>query len=161
MEAGNLNKLKTVQQNMLAIPQDKRDISRIGAGIIASILNGEINALEADIKLRRLETIIDQVRKNQNVREEVFKEADKYPQKTFTEYNAEISKTHFARYDYSACGDSEHTELVKQIQDINERRKEREKFLQSLKDNVVSEETGEIISPPVKQSADTVRVKLL
>ena len=153
--------LDKAQHNLLAIPNNKRDANRIGAMIIGSILDGDVNPLETEIKLRYIESIIEQVRKNANVKDAVLTEAEKYPEKTFSEYGADITKTRSSRYDYSGCGDSVRDGLANDITALNEKKKEREKMLQGLAESMVIEETGEIIYPPVKSSSDVLRVKLL
>ena len=157
-----LDKLEKTRQNILEVPLNKRDISRIAAKTVLTVINGDANPLEVDIKLRFLAQMIEQVRDNSEMKEAVLNEANKYPEKTFTEHGAEITKCAVgARYDYSKCEYGYYTEVLDEIKKLNEKKKECEKLLQGLTDDMVIEATGEIIHPPSKTSKEGMRVKLL
>jgi len=157
------DKLKTVQQNILkTVPLNKRDIRRVAAGIVLSVLEGEKNSLEVDIRLRYLAEMVDQIRSNEEMKEAVLNEANKYPEKTFTEYGAEVTKCAVGtRYDYSRCEYAHYSDVLEKIKELNEEKKECEKLLQGLSEDYIIEETGEIIHPPTKTSKEGMQVKLL
>jgi len=157
----NLDKLGTIRRDLLKIPTNRRDVNRIAAQIVNSILDGDSNSLEVEIKLRYLEKLIENIRGNIQIKGEVMREAELYPDKTFQAYGAEVTKTSRGTYDYASTGDIIHDELIKEIAGLNGKRKEREDFLKSLKDEVADPETGNIIQPPAKKSTDSIRVKLL
>ena len=162
MEDLQQQKLKMAQHNVLnMVPQNKRDITRVAAFIVSSVIAGDANPLEIDVKLRYLEELISQVRSNTKMKAEILEEAEKYPEKTFQAYGVEITKTSRGSYDYKSCGDSFYDGVIQELEELNGYRKEREKLLQNLKENLVVKETGEIISPPQKSSTDSIRVKLL
>ena len=157
-----LDKLKTVQQNILTVPLNKRDIRRVAAGIVVAVLDGEENPLEVDIRLRYLGEMVEQIRGNEELKEAVLDEANKYPEKTFTEYGAEITKCAVGtRYDYSECKYGDYIDILEKIKKLNAEKAECEKLLKGLTDDMVIEETGEVIHPPSKTSKEGMRVKLL
>lgn len=157
----NLMELAKVSENILTIPSNKRDVNRLAAKIITDILHGNVNALEVDMKLRFLEELIGQIRGNERIKAEVLNEAEKYPEKTFTAYGGEVTKTSFGRYDYSECSDTYYNDIITEIAELNKARKEREGMLQRLTEPMAIEETGEIINPPEKTSSSGLRVRLL
>ena len=76
------------------------NIKETVAEITTAVQNGEVNALEAFINLKKIEEIIKQVKKN--VDDLVIEEAAKYNTKTFTTFDAEVTlKNSASRYDYS------------------------------------------------------------
>ena len=150
------------QESVLQLPGNKRDINRISGGIISGILEGDKSALEIDVKLRYLELLIKTVRSNEQVKGLILEEAEKYPEKTYTEYGVEISKAELGTsYDYSNCSDSTYVELQNDIADLTAAKKRRETFLKSLDGEGVNPDTGEVIYPPVKKSTSGVKIKLL
>ncbi len=159
----NLDKLKIAQQDILkTIPTNKRDATRMAAMVITSILDGDVNPLETDIKLRFLEELIKRVRTNVNIKEAILEEAEKYPEKTFIEYGAEITKSNLGvKYDFSQCQDSKHVALLDQIAELTDAKKKREAFLKGIDGETADPDTGEVIYPPIKTSTSGVKVKLL
>ena len=76
------------------------NIKETVAEITTAVENGDVNALEAFINLKKIEEIIKQVKKN--VDDLVIEEAAKYSTKTFTTFDAEVTlKNSASRYDFS------------------------------------------------------------
>lgn len=157
-----LDKLEKTRQNILEVPLNKRDIKRIAAKTVLLVTEGDENPLEVDIKLRYLAEMIEQIRGNEEMKEAILGEADKYPEKSFDAYGAKITKTSVGtRYDYSECKYEYYIDVLEEIKKLNVKKKECEKLLQGLTDDMVVEETGEVIHPPVKTSKEGIRVQLL
>jgi len=156
-------KLKTVQQNILnVVPHNKEEIQKIASALVKSVLDGDRNSLEVDIALRYLEELVSQIRDNVFLKKEVLAEAEKYPEKTFKAHGAEITKCAVGtRYDYSECKYKYYTDTLEEIKHLNAEKKECEKLLQGLSEDMVIAETGEIVHPPSKTSKEGMRVKLL
>lgn len=118
---------------------------------VQEILNGEIDPLQALAILKHIEDTVKLIQTNKEVLDLVFTELDKYgKQEKATAYGYEISQGQRRTYDFSACGDA-HLELLKQDETkIKNSVKEREKFLQNLKQKMIDEENGGFeLSPPV------------
>jgi hypothetical protein len=58
------------------------------------------------------------------------------------------------------CEDDAYEDMVKEMEVLKERMKEREAFLKSLKEPVVSADTGAMIYPPLKTSKSIISVSL-
>jgi len=154
-------RIATLKENILAVPLSKRDINRIAGGIINDLLSGERDVIEVEIKLRYLEELIKAVRGNEEVKEAVLGELEKYSEKTVLLHNAEITRCELGtKYDFSQCADSYYVALQDQIAELTDAKKRRETFLKSLDGEGVNPETGEVIYPPVKSSTSGIRVKL-
>ena len=128
------------------------NIKETVAEITTAVQNGEVNALEAYINLKKIEEIIKQVKKN--VDDLVIEEAAKYNTKTFTTFDAEVTlKNSASRYDYSNIPEIVNKELeLKALKD---------KHKAALKSNVIDLDTGELVEAPiVKGGKEVVSIKL-
>ena len=128
------------------------NIKETVAEITTAVQNGEVNALEAFINLKKIEEIIKQVKKN--VDDLVIEEAAKYNTKTFTTFDAEVTlKNSATRYDYSNIPEIVNKELeLKALKD---------KHKAALKSNVIDLDTGELVEAPiVKGGKEVVSIKL-
>ncbi len=128
------------------------NIKETVAEITTAVQNGEVNALEAYINLKKIEEIIKQVKKN--VDDLVIEEAAKYNTKTFTTFDAEVTlKSSASRYDYSNIPEIVNKELeLKALKD---------KHKAALKSNVIDLDTGELVEAPiVKGGKEVVSIKL-
>ena len=100
-ENGNMTKQKALQ---------------LAEKIINQVQEGNINPLDAMVKLTYLSTAIDGALKV--IRPLAVDEADKYPTKTFTDYGAEFQvKETGIKYDYS--GSEEWKQVKEQADGIN------------------------------------------
>ena len=150
------------KQFLSQIPATKEAIKELSTIIVKSVLEGEENPLEVDIRLRYMEELVGGIRSHGLMKREVFTEAEKYPEKTFDAYGATITKTSRTTYTYKSCGDPVWDDLNEQILALSDQRKRRETFLKGLIDNepVANTETGEVINPPLKETSDSLRVTL-
>ena len=125
------------------------------------ILSGDHNPLDIEIRLKAMEELVKQLRGDTETKAAVIAEAEKYG-KSFEYGGCKISiREGGVKYDYAATGDSEWAILEAQAKEIGEKKKMREKFLQSIPPaGTVSPETGEHIYPPAKTSQTTVAVTL-
>lgn len=108
-------------------------------------INGDIDALEAYIKLSNAKKELEQLMKS--VLDSAIYEFDMHEEKTIIHKGFEIRKTQSARYDYS------------QVTAWNDRKKELSKIEDYAKlalkngENLILE-TGEIIEPAIKKYSD-------
>lgn len=141
-------------------PTNKEEAKALTARLTEAVQTGEVNPLELYVKLKAMQDAIEGTMKN--IRDNVMREADKYGERTFQAYTAEVQKTETGvRYDYEACNDEQWQSYRDAEQKFAEARKEREKFLQGLKEptNIVTAD-GEVITimPPVKSSTSFIKV---
>ena len=126
-------------------------VGEVVANITTAVMNGEINALEAIVSLKKLEEIVKQAKAN--ISDAVITEAAKYG-KTFTFADAEITnKCSAGRYDYSNIPEIVARELeLKALKD---------KHKAALKVDVIDLETGELLAAPIyKGGKEIISIKL-
>jgi len=150
----------------ITIPEGKTAIQRFTQSTIGLILSGDVDPLEAEVKLKAVAEAIDAIRKHGEVRHVVMMEAAKYIDKTFDVYGAQVTrKLTPARYDYEACGDPVWASLNNQINALYDERKQREKLLQALTapQSFLDDQTGEVtlVRPPVKEQGETLAIKFV
>ena len=129
----------------------KIKVAEVVANITTSVNNGDINPLDAIIRLKKLEEIVKKAKLN--ISDMVIDEASKYG-KTFTFADAEITnKSSAGRYDYSNIPEVVAKELeLKALKD---------KHKAALKVDVIDLETGELISAPIyKGGKEIISIKL-
>ncbi len=156
-----LTKLAVVE-----LPEGKQAVERLERHIVDMIIDGEVDPLEADIKLAGMQKAIDAVRKNLHVKHAVMEIASRYPEKTFEIYGAQITKKLTpARYDYSASDDPVWKSLNDQVAELTERRKQREKMLQTLTSplTIADDDTGDMttVHPPAKEQGETLSIRFV
>ena len=125
------------------------------------ILSGDHNPLDIEVRLKAMEELVKQLRGDPEVKAAVIAEAEKYG-KSFEYMGCKISvREGGVKYDYAGTGDSEWAILDAESKEIAEKKKDREKFLQSIPpEGTVSPTTGEQIFAPAKSSQTTVAVTL-
>tara|TARA_R110001592_G_scaffold310221_4_gene584757 strand:- start:542 stop:952 length:411 start_codon:yes stop_codon:yes gene_type:complete len=126
-------------------------VAEVVANITTSVNNGDVNPLDAIIRLKKLEEIVKKAKLN--ISDMVIDEAAKYG-KTFTFADAEITnKSSAGRYDYSNIPEVVAKELeLKALKD---------KHKAALKVDVIDLETGELIAAPIyKGGKEIISIKL-
>jgi hypothetical protein len=126
-------------------------VAEVVANITTSVNNGDINPLEAIVRLKKIEEIVKKAKAN--ISDMVIDEASKYG-KTFTFADAEITnKSSAGRYDYSNIPEVVAKELeLKALKD---------KHKAALKVSVIDLETGELITAPIyKGGKEIISIKL-
>ena len=121
----------------------------------------EKEPLKIAVQLKAMEELVKRLRANERVRDYIMFEVDKYPEKKFEVNGAIFEKSETGiKYDYSKCEDSKFIMLDKAKKQIDKDLKERQKFLQMLKEPIADPGTGEIINPPLRTSNTYVKVSL-
>jgi hypothetical protein len=109
---------------------------------------------------RRWSPLRAEVKKYSSFTDAVEAECSKYPDKSFTHLGCRFTKQERPTYNLDVCEDDAYEDMVKEMEVLKERMKEREAFLKSLKEPVVSADTGAMIYPPLKTSKSIVSVSL-
>ena len=143
-------------------PTNKEEAKALSSNLINAVMNGEINPLELHVKLKAMQTAIEDTLKG--IKDQVMVEAAKYPDKTFSAFTANIEKAETGvSYNYASCNDEKWHSFNDLVTIMTDKRKEREALLRTLKEpmNVVTED-GEIvtITPPIKSSTSSIKVTL-
>ena len=134
-------------------------IDTLVSNLLNPILNGEVDTLKATATLVALQEAIDKV--TTVIKPLIIDELHKYPSKEPVVINGNTFKLKEAgtKYDYTNCGDTILLDLLKELEVLNEKIKERQKFLKSIKEVeiVVDKNTGELLElrPPIKTSVTT------
>jgi hypothetical protein len=139
----------------------KETIKEHSINLLADLDNGYITPLQLAAQLKYFEDIIANVK--EEVRQRVVAEQSKYGKERMTFKGATFDiKEAGIKYDYSNCDDTIWNDLKQQLNDLNDKMKEREAFLKTLKERFtyVDESTGEIVTiyPPQKKSTTTYAI---
>ena len=129
------------------LPFSKVEQENYASQAIAEILSGNIDPLEADMRLKALEEVIKRIRTDIGVKDYVIEEASKYG-KTFDRHGAKITVTTRTTKDYS--DDTIWNDLDREVKTWTAMRQAREKVIDCGFDPT----TGEQIAPP-KSSTTT------
>lgn len=150
--------METTLSALSILPTTKKESATFANMAINEILMDGKNAMEFDIRFKMLEDLIKLIRKDSRFKEAVIAELLKYPEKTVSFRGVDFTKKTTRTYFYET--DSKWTELKNQINELDEKRKDREAFLKTLKDPVVDPETGEFVNPIRSQETETYSVKI-
>lgn len=143
------------------IPYSKQEQSDWAQRAVASVLDGELNPLDTVVKVSALSEALTLFLKDKGLKEAVIDEIEKYDKRErIVRYGATVQKKEVGtRYDFSACGDPQLDELNRQLDELQTRIKDREKYLKALSapKTELDEETGEVykVSPPARTSTTT------
>jgi len=116
--------------------------------VIGEVLEGNINPLELEMKLRALEDISKKIRADIRIKNAVYDEALNYNGQQYMEHEIKITTRKTADYK----DDEEWTLLKAKV-------KAREVFLKSLKEPIIDKDTGEMIQPAKYNVSEIVNFK--
>ena len=116
--------------------------------VIGEVLEGNINPLELEMKLRTLEDISKKIRADIRIKNAVYDEALNYNGQQYMEHEIKITTRKTADYK----DDEEWTLLKAKV-------KAREVFLKSLKEPIIDKDTGEMIQPAKYNVSEIVNFK--
>lgn len=133
-------------QALRDLPSTKDQADRFAHLLIQEVKTGGTDPLKLRIFLKHFERVISEV--NAACEEDILREAEKYGT-SFEMMDAQIQiKENGARFAYDKTGDPVIYSLQAELEKIQKKLKEREKFLQSLPEEgqtVMDEATGEVI----------------
>lgn len=133
--------------------------------VLVKLDEGNLDPLKVHLQVKSMESIIEGLTKSETYKSFVLDAAQKHGSKTFEFGNASIQiKEAGTKYDYSQCGDVVYDKMKAEANELNEKVKAREKFLQTINGfiTVLDPETGQVLClyPPSKSSSTTVSVTL-
>ncbi|PKP45141.1 MAG: hypothetical protein CVT94_18895 [Bacteroidetes bacterium HGW-Bacteroidetes-11] len=144
------------------LPSSKAERETFVQMCVDEITSGNRNPLEFEIMLKNLEETISAIRKRPEVKEIVFEEAEKYPEKTITFKGVKITKASKTTFYFNECHDSVYDELADKLTYYKEKVKERETFLKTIKPGmeIADVNTGELINPPTTTTTSYLTISL-
>lgn len=125
------------------LPFRKEEQQNYADQAIAEILDGEVDPIEADMRLKAMEEVIKKIRTDIRVKSCIIDEAEKYG-KSFVKYGVNIAVSSRTTKDFTGCGDEVYNEMTKQQEALKLQIKAREAMLSTG----VNPETGEAYQPP-------------
>lgn len=155
---------ETALSTLSVLPSNRDQLKSFSRMLKDEILASSKDPLKILVHLKFIEKLIEDVLKDENIEYHFLKEFFLYEKEKIIEVNgAKLMQSEVGvKYDYEASGDPKWFDLDKQAKEIAEKKKEREKFLQSIPyDNgVVDPDTGVFITRPPKTSKTKVSVRL-
>lgn len=142
---------------------DKKGLDYFIDYVANTIESGNDDPLKVRAIAAKLEYIANGIK--ERTKEHAKTEAAKYGEKPFAFAGCEMHLTPtYTKYQYDKCNDPEWWKHWRQEQNAGNERKEREKFLQTLKSplTTVDKESGEVVEiyPPVKVQSIGVKVSI-
>lgn len=135
---------------MNLMPSTKKQLSVFVEKTKNEILSGIANPIDIAIQLKAMEDIVKKLRADADIRDLIISEAEKYG-KTFETNGAKFSIRQSVTYEYN---DSKIDQLKEEI-------KQRQEMLKNLSFEVVDPETGELLTPAIKKSTDSIAIQLM
>lgn len=146
------------------IPTTKSEQEQLASLFAQKVLDGEISAMEAVIQMKSISESISIFLKNNDVRDAVIRETEKYEKGETPSYKGAVVqvKETSVKYDFTGCNDSVWDKLNKEKKEVDEKIKQRESFLKLVNGSKteIDEETGEIytILPPARSSTTSYSI---
>lgn len=146
-------------------PTTKTEQKELVSAMVSAIESGELDVLKIEATMKSMEDVIKDYRKNERVREILLDEVAKYPKGIAEVHNATFqTKETGVKYDYSGSGHKLYNEIVEQINNLTEQKKELENEMRIHKSTYVYTDlnTGESyeVNPPFKTASTQVVVTL-
>ena len=150
-------------QTLSLFDLNKEQRSELVQTTIERIANGELSPLKAHLQVKAMEDIIDQITKDKTYKDMLLDESAKYG-KSFEFGNGKFStKETGVRYMYDQCNDPVLAELYAANDELLEKIKLRQKFLQTVPAEGMDIRVGDelvTVYPPAKSSTTSVTVTL-
>lgn len=146
-------------------PTTKTEQKELVSAMVSAIESGELDVLKIEATMKSMEDVIKDYRKNERVREILLDEVSKYPKGIAEVHNATFqAKETGVKYDYSGSGHKLYNEIVEQINDLTEQKKELENEMRIHKSTYVYTDlnTGESyeVNPPFRTASTQVVVTI-
>lgn len=129
--------------------------------IVSEIKEGNIDPLKIHMQLKSAEHLLKSTNENPEYKSLLLEAAEKHGKK-FETYNAEFQiKEAGTKWDYSQTNDTTLFDMMRRAEDLDNKIKARQKFLQTIPAaGVADPETGEMLYPATKSSQTIVSCTL-
>lgn len=155
--------METALSTISILPSGKEQVQLFVRKLKNEILANDKEPLKILVQLKYIEKTISDILKDEDIDYHFLKEFLLYDKNEQVKINgAELRQSEVGvKYYYEDSGDIIWTDLEKQIKELSDKKKEREKFLQNIPDGgTVDPNTGLFITRPGKHSKTKVVVKL-
>lgn len=156
--------METALSTINVLPSNKDEVKRFVITIKSEILANDRNALPILVQLKMAEKTISDILKDEEIDLHFLKEFEQYDKNEKVVISgADLRQSEVGvKYMYEDSGDVVWNDLNKQISDLSEKKKEREKFLQNIPydKGFVDPDNGNFITRPPKSSKTKVIIKL-
>lgn len=120
------DKLVTTTTNFLDVPH-----KQTAEAVIAAVVGGEINPIEAHMSIKRMENVFKLVSEDDGYREALINEVRKHGKGAKFKGHSITEQAVHTSYDFTACNDPLWNELASCIKQLTERQKLREEELKA------------------------------
>lgn len=132
--------------------------------LVNTLEEGEADPLKVHSIIKSMEDVVKNITSNEKYKNILLESAEKNGKK-FQMFNADFSiKEVGVKYDYANCNDTELNELQEQLDELTEKVKARQKFLQTISisglDIITKDGEAIKVYPPAKSSTTSVTVTL-
>jgi hypothetical protein len=155
--------METALSTISVLPSGKEQVQLFVRKLKDEILANDKDPLKILVQLKYIEKTIAEVLKDEDLDYHFLKELLLYDKDEQVKINgADLRQSEVGvKYFYEDSGDSVWNDLEKQIKELSEKKKEREKFLQNIpSEGTVDPNTGLFLTRPGKHSKTKVVVKL-
>jgi hypothetical protein len=156
--------METALSTLSILPSNKDQVKAFTQSLKNEILANDRNSLPILVQLKMVEKTITDTLKDEEIDLHFLKEFEQYGKNEKVTVNgADLRQSEVGvKYSYEDSGDPVWNHLNKQINDLTEKKKEREKFLQQIPydKGTVDPDTGLFITRPPKSSKTKVICKL-
>lgn len=156
--------METAISTISVMPSNKAEVATFVRQYKDELLAGNHDPLKQLVMLKWIEKAISDILSDKEIDALMVREFALYGSEKVVEVNGAKLNIMEAgtKYLYEECGDPVWNDLKKQSDELAEKKKEREKFLQNIPYNegIVHAETGVFITRPPKTSKTKVAVKL-
>jgi Ca2+-binding EF-hand superfamily protein len=155
--------MQTALSTISVLPSDKLEVAQFVRKLKSEILAADKDPLKILVQLKFIEKTIKEILTDEDIDNHFLNEFllyDKDEKVTISGAELRSGETG-VKYDYAASGDLKWIDMDKQINDLTEQRKKREKLLIALDEKgMVDPDNGLFINRPPKSSKTKVIVKL-
>ena len=135
------------------LPQNKAEIEVYNESVKELALSGDCDIIKLSRQVNIMKRIVETFEKDKDIQEVLIKECEKYGKGELKEIQVKEVGT---KYDFSECGLPEYEKVCASIEKLNERKKELEMYLKTVKPNTefIDPKSGEcvMLNPPIKTS---------
>lgn len=158
----NQNVLQPIFGSEVTITKVKQ--KEVAEALVKKVLDGNVSPMNAYVQIKGIIDSLTAAIKDQKLIDSVLDECMKWGKETPVFHGAIVAISEGSvKYDFDSCGDSVYNDLAKQKKELDDKIKERQKFLMGLPAEGVTAAdpaTGEMcdIKRPTKTSSTVVRV---
>jgi hypothetical protein len=154
----------TALSTISVLPDNKKQVAIFSRKLKDEILANDKDPLQILVKLKFIEKLIADILKDEEIDLHFLKEFELYEKEKIIEVNgAKLSQGEVGvKYFYEESGDPVWNDISGKINELTEKKKEREKFLQNIPydKGTVDPDTGVFITRPPKISKTKVICRL-